>query len=111
MFGKIETSYLEEMAKETDGVFAIPNWLFDEHRYASLSNDARILYAMLLYRRNPAILKGYAVIGETLPIETTFNKSVDTVKYMLSCGNKKAKKIIAELIDGNLVTAEAVIEK
>ncbi|MDO5398521.1 MAG: hypothetical protein Q4G33_11400 [bacterium] len=82
-------------------VLAIPKWLFDEQPYKDLSDDARLVYALLLKSYyGIGVLRGYAVIGTKLEL----NNSLATVQCMLACRKRTAKKVVTELADVNLVS-------
>lgn len=82
-------------------VLAIPKWLFDEQPYRELSDDARLVYALLLKNEyGMGVLRGYAVIGAKLKL----NNSLSTVQYMLACRKRQAKKVVMELTSVNLVS-------
>lgn len=84
-------------------VLAIPNWLFEQNPYTSLSDDARLVYALLLADKyGKSVLNGYVVVGEKLNFRTS---PLETVRYMLACSKRTAVKVLAELTNAELIAA------
>lgn len=83
-------------------VVAIPKWLFEQRPYTSLSDDARLVYALLLSEKyGRSVLNGYIVVGEKLD----FKNAIETVRYMLACSKRTANKVITELTNAELIVA------
>ena len=101
--------YLNEVAAQNGGIFGIPHWLYDVAEYNSMSMDSKIVYALLLYRRDPAAMKrGNAAVGEKLVLEETLDAFINSVKRMLPCGKFTAKKVAHQLIDKGLVSVKTM---
>lgn len=85
-----------------DGV-VIPEWLFSENPYKNLSNDARLVYALLLTEKYKfsATRNWYVVVGQKL----VFDNSLELVRYMLACGKRTAQRVITELTKAELIIA------
>ncbi len=93
--------YILDHADTEIPVVAIPKWLFDKQPYRNLSDDARLVYALLLKSKyGMGVLRGYAIIGSQLEL----NNPLDTVQYMLACRKRTAKKVVTELTSVNLVS-------
>ena len=71
----------------------IPNFLFEDSTYATLSNEAKILYAMILRRAILSRQNGWADAYERIYI---YYPILELTK-LLGCGRQKAVNILREL--------------
>lgn len=75
--------------------YRVPKALFTEPEFKALSTDARLLYGLMLDRMQLSIRNGWADEEGRIFISYT----VDSIMADLSCGNKKAGQLLAELDD------------
>lgn len=73
--------------------YRIPKVLFTDERFGAISTDAKTLYGILLDRMNLSAANGWLDQEGRLYIIFT----VEEVMAALSCGNKKAVSLLAEL--------------
>ena len=75
--------------------YRIPKVLFTDPMFASLSTDAKLLYGLLIDRMQISIRNGWLDSEGRVFIYYT----IETIMEALSCGNKKAGTLLAELDD------------
>lgn len=75
--------------------YRVPKLLFTEPVFAKLSTDAKLLYGLLLDRMQLSIRNGW--LDEAGKVYIYF--TVESIMEALSCGNKKAGQLLAELDD------------
>lgn len=80
---------------ETYTFYRIPKVLFTEPVFSDLSTEAKLLYGLLLDRMQISIRNGWLDQEGRVFIYYT----IDAVMEALSCGNKKAGTLLAELDD------------
>ena len=80
---------------ETYTFYRIPKVLFTEPVFSGLSTEAKLLYGLLLDRMQISIRNGWLDQEGRVFIYYT----IDAVMEALSCGNKKAGTLLAELDD------------
>ena len=80
---------------ETYSFYRIPKVLFTEPVFSGLSTEAKLLYGLLLDRMQISIRNGWLDQEGRVFIYYT----IDAVMEALSCGNKKAGTLLAELDD------------
>lgn len=80
---------------ESYSFYRVPKVLFTEKRFSQLSTDARLLYGLLLDRMQLSIKNGW-VDGDG---KVFIYYTVENIMEALSCGNKKAGSLLAELDD------------
>ena len=86
--------------KLNDGTFyKLPKFLFTE-RYANLSTDAKVLYALLLDRNNLSIQNKWIDSSDKYYQYFTIKE----VKEILGFGNEKVCKLFKELEEVNLIS-------
>ena len=73
--------------------YRIPKVLFTDGRFGNISTDAKTLYGILLDRMNLSAANGWLDQAGRVYIIFT----VDEIMTALSCGNKKAVSLLAEL--------------
>ena len=73
--------------------YRVPKVLFTEPEFKSLSTDARLLYGLLLDRMQMSLRSGW--LDEEGRVYIYF--TVENIMEALSCGNKKAGQLLAEL--------------
>ena len=73
--------------------YRIPKVLFTDKRFGNLSTDAKTLYGILLDRMNLSAANGWMDQAGRVYIIYT----VEEIMAALSCGNKKAVSLLAEL--------------
>jgi len=79
--------------------YRIPKILFTEERFKKMSNDARVLYGLMLDRMGLSIRNNWRDNNDRIYIYFTLG---DIQKYM-NCGHTKGTKIIGELENINLI--------
>ena len=75
--------------------YRIPKVLFTEPVFSGLSTEAKLLYGLLIDRMQISIRNGWLDQDGRVYIYYT----IETIMDALSCGNKKAGQILAELDD------------
>lgn len=75
--------------------YRVPKLLFTEPVFAKLSTDAKLLYGLLLDRMQLSMRNGW--LDATGKVYIYF--TVESIMEALSCGNKKAGQLLAELDD------------
>lgn len=80
---------------ESYSFYRVPKVLFTEKCFRHLSTDARLLYGLLLDRMQLSIRNGW-VDGDG---KVFLYYTVENIMEALSCGNKKAGNLLAELDD------------
>ena len=75
--------------------YRVPKILFTEKFFESLSTDAKLLYGLLLDRMQLSIKNGWVDSDGKVFIYYT----VESIMEAMSCGNKKAGQLLAELDD------------
>ena len=75
--------------------YRVPKILFSEKEFAGLSTDAKMLYGLLLDRMQLSAKNNW--VDEEGRIYIYFK--IDSIMEALSCGNKKACSLLAELDD------------
>lgn len=75
--------------------YRVPKILFQNALFGKLSTDAKLLYGLLLDRMQLSMKNGW--IDEDGRVYIYF--TVDSIMEALSCGNKKAGSLLAELDD------------
>ena len=73
--------------------YRIPKVLFTDRRFGNISTDAKTLYGILLDRMNLSAANGWLDQAGRVYIIFT----VEEIMTALSCGNKKAVSLLAEL--------------
>ena len=73
--------------------YRIPKVLFTDGRFGNISTDAKTLYGILLDRMNLSAANGWLDQAGRVYIIFT----VEEIMSALSCGNKKAVSLLAEL--------------
>ena len=73
--------------------YRIPKVLFTDERFGAISTDAKTLYGILLDRMNLSAANGW--LDQEGRVYIIF--TVEEVMAALSCGNKKAVSLLAEL--------------
>ena len=73
--------------------YRIPKVLFTDKRFGNISTDAKTLYGILLDRMNLSAANGWLDQAGRVYIIFT----VEEIMTALSCGNKKAVSLLAEL--------------
>ena len=73
--------------------YRIPKVLFTDGRFGNISTDAKTLYGILLDRMNLSAANGWLDQAGRVYIIFT----VEEIMTALSCGNKKAVSLLAEL--------------
>jgi len=89
----------EEASKESVTFLQIPKMLFTEERFRSVSNSGKLLYGILLDRNSLSVSNGWKDERERVYVYCT----VENVAELLSCSNKKAMKVLAELEEEGLI--------
>ena len=75
--------------------YRVPTALFTDKAYRTVTTDAKVLYGILLRRMELSAKSGWIDdLGRVYIIFT-----VDEIKEMLGCGNKKAIQMLSELED------------
>lgn len=80
---------------ESYSFYRVPKILFTEEYFQSLSTDAKLLYGLLLDRMQLSLMNGWMDEEGKVFIYYT----IDSIMQALSCGNKKAGNLLAELDD------------
>lgn len=83
---------------EQSNFYQLPKWLFKE-KYKKISNDAKVLYALLKDRFNISLKNLW--IDKNGNIYLIFTR--EEMQDMLQCGRDKIAKLMNELIKNNLV--------
>ena len=88
------TKYMYAHQKiKTQGFARLPNFLFEVPTFLSLSNDAKLMYAMLLRRAELSRKNGWK--NEYGRIYVYY--AITEVMELLRCGKQKAVKVLREL--------------
>lgn len=80
---------------ESYSFYRVPKILFTEKYFDRLSTDAKLLYGLLLDRMQLSLKNGWLDEDGKVFIYYT----VDSIMQALTCGNKKAGQLLAELDD------------
>ena len=92
---KIEFPFHYGSEADSYTFYRVPKILFTEKSFESLSTDAKLLYGLLLDRMQLSIKNGWLDTDGKVFIYYT----VESIMEAMSCGNKKAGQLLAELDD------------
>lgn len=94
------TAYIHLHQKPKAASFTqLPNFLFEAPTYQPLSNEAKILYAMILRRTDLSRKNGWADEYDRIYLYYPINEVVG----LLRCGRQKAVNILRELQYADLI--------
>ena len=88
-----ELDYYYENEMQHFNFLKMPKFLFDDERFKSLSNDAKLLYSLMLDRLNLSIQNKWVDKDNKVYIYYTINNMIGN----LNCAKDKVLKIISEL--------------
>ena len=93
MSGNITFDYFYGKEAEQFSFYRVPKLLFTDKRFKGLSNDAKLLYGLMLDRMSLSVKNGWHDKEDRTYIIYT----VDQIAEDLACGRDKAIKVSAEL--------------
>lgn len=90
---KLSFPYYYGQEAEQYAFYRVPKLLMTDERFKNLSNDAKLLYGLMLDRMSLSTKNGW--VDEENRVYIYFPNQ--TVVELLNCGNEKAVKLMAEL--------------
>ena len=91
----IKFNYYYGKEAEQFSFFRIPKLLFTDSTFSKLSNDAKVLYGILLDRMNLSMKNGW--LDEENKVYIIF--TIEEIAEIMCCATQKATKILQELDD------------
>ena len=92
-------TYISEQNTSEFTFYRVPKALIDDARYRGISNDAKLLYALLLDRLSLSLRSGW----QDEQGSAYLYYSVAAVREALDCCKEKACKLLRELEDTRLI--------